>query len=164
MSTRRGNLADSAETRIFVGAIFRSVERLVSCADGLSADELNWCPPADGANSLYALITHVLGNLEENFLGVIARQDVNRDRDGEFIARGDSIEPLARSWSELKGRINAALAQLPAGTLDEDRAHRRRGTISVREILLVMARHSSLHEGHAELTRDLLRERASIGV
>jgi hypothetical protein len=142
---------------MFVGAIFRTVDRLVNNIVGLTAAEFNWRPPADGANSLYVLAAHMVGNLEENFLGVIAGQVVSRDRPQEFLALGDSVEPLASSWVDLKARIETVLASLPESTLDEARMHPRRGAISVRELLLVMARHSSLHEGHAELTRDLLR-------
>jgi hypothetical protein len=156
-------LSDSLETTMFVDAIFRSVDRLVRCMDGLSADEINWRPPAEGANSLYVLAAHMIGNLEENFLGVIAGQAINRDREREFVARGDTVEPLARSWSDLKARIGIVVVSLPDTTLDEVRMHPRRGEISVRELLLVMARHSSLHEGHAEVTRDLLRTRSSSG-
>ena len=154
-------LANSPETMLFVDAIFRSVDRLLQSMDGLTTAEVNWRPPADRANSLYVLAPHVIGNLEENFLSVIAGQVVNRDRESEFIACGDSVEPLARYWKDLKTSIRTVLALLPEATLDETRLHPRRGAIGVRELFLVMARHSSLHEGHAELTRDLLRAQAS---
>lgn len=157
-------LSDSPEATMFVDAIFRSVDRMTTTMDGLTAAEINWRPPADGANSLYVLAAHLIGNLEQNFLGVIAGQRVNRDRDREFLAQGDSVEPLARSWSDLKARIRATLSSLPETMLDETRLHPGRGAINVRELFLVMARHSSLHEGHAELTRDLLRARASSGM
>lgn len=154
-------LADAPETTMFVRAIFRTVDRLVGSMDGLTETEMNWRPPAEGANSLYALAAHLIGNLEENFLGVIAGQPINRDRPHEFLARGESVEPLARSWATLKERISTALALLAESAIDETRIHPRRGEINVRELFLVMARHNSLHEGHAELTRDLLRSRTS---
>src|SRR5215471_11482843 len=68
LSTLHGRLAESAETKIFVGAVFRSVDRLVSRVDGLRPDQPCWCLPATGENSLDAPIAHVLGNPEENFI------------------------------------------------------------------------------------------------
>ncbi len=56
------------EPLLFWRYIASSLDRLVGCLDGLDAEALNWCPPAPGANSLYALATHTLGNAEENIL------------------------------------------------------------------------------------------------
>jgi hypothetical protein len=54
-----------------------------------------------------------------------------------------------------------ALASLPVGDLDRERPHSRRGTLSGREVLLVVARHAAEHWGEAQLTRSLLRAKAS---
>ena len=40
--------------------------------------------------------------------------------------------------------------------LDRERVHPRRGLLTGREILIVVARHAAEHLAHAELTRDLL--------
>jgi hypothetical protein len=62
-----------------------SIEQLLKCLDGLSSNDLNWCP-IESANSLYVLATHVLGNVEENIIETLFGQKVNRIREDEFKA------------------------------------------------------------------------------
>jgi hypothetical protein len=57
----------------------------------------------------------------------------------------------------LRPRLAEALANLPPGALDASYSHPRRGTVTGRDILIIVARHSAEHLGQAELTRDLLR-------
>ncbi|MDP9352215.1 MAG: DUF664 domain-containing protein [Chloroflexota bacterium] len=45
---------------------------------------------------------------------------------------------------------------MPRSRLEEEIEHPRRGRITGREVLLVVARHCAEHLGQAELTRDLL--------
>ena len=45
-------------------------------------------------------------------------------------------------------------------TLDRERTHPRRGALTAREVLIVVARHAAEHWGEAQLTRSLLRTRA----
>lgn len=143
------------EVAIFMRFITSSVNHILTCLDGLSEEDLNW-HPLENANSLYVLATHTLGNVEENLLGVLCGQHVHRQRESEFAVRGDSSETLKRRWHELQERIASALAQLPATELDRARDHPRRGHLTGREVLLVVARHAAEHMGQAELTRDLL--------
>lgn len=145
------------EALIFWRYIASSLDRLVGCLDGLSEAHLNWRPAAPDTNSLYALATHTLGNAEENLLQTLLGQPVGRDRDGEFAARGDSARAMAARWSALRAEIGSRLAKLPADALDAPYAHPRRGPLTGRELLLVVARHAAEHLGQAELTRDLLR-------
>ena len=42
---------------------------------------------------------------------------------------------------------------------DGTRAHPRRGTITGRDVLIVVARHAAEHWGEAQLTRSLLKAR-----
>jgi len=151
-------MAQQAEVATFWKAIQSSLDSLLKTLEGLDAEQLNWRPPAPETNSLYALATHTLGNAEELILGILAGQPVHRDRESEFRATGDSAAALAERWSALRGRMDAALAALPDGAPDrDDYQHPRRGQISGREALLIVARHAAEHTGQAELTRDLLR-------
>lgn len=145
------------EALLFWRFIASSLDRLVACLDGLDADDLNWRPPAPGANSLYALATHTLGNSEENILETLGGRAVGRDREAEFAAIGASAGAIAARWRELRAELARTLAALPAGALDTEYAHPRRGTLTGRAILIVVARHAAEHLGQAELTRDLLR-------
>ena len=147
---------DRAQALLFWRYIVGSLDRLVALLDGLSADELDWRPPAPEANSLYTLAIHTLGNAEENLLETLGGQPIGRDRAGEFAARGDEA-PVTARWAALRPRLAETLAALPPGALDSTYQHPRRGAISGRDILLVVARHAAEHLGQAELTRDLLR-------
>ena len=150
-------MSQQAEVATFWTAIQSSLDGLLKSMEGLDAEQLNWRPPAPETNSLYALATHTLGNAEELILGILAGRPVQRDRESEFRATGDSAGAHAERWSSLRGRMEAALASLPDGALDrDDYQHPRRGQISGREALLIVARHAAEHTGQAELTRDLL--------
>jgi hypothetical protein len=144
---------------MYWGYISRAIDRLVACLNGLDEDELNW-RPLESANSLYVLATHMLGNLEENILGIMSGQPIHRDRDAEFTMQAFSADPVQKRWGELKERIGIGLAKLPAIALEREYKHPRRGALTGREVLLVVARHSTEHLGHAELTRDLLKAEA----
>jgi hypothetical protein len=99
-----------------------------------------------------------MGNAEENILQTLCGTPVGRDRDAEFAQAGIVAGVLAR-WEELRPRLAAALAGVARGELDRERPHPRRGTISGRAVLIVVARHAAEHLGQAELTRDLWRAR-----
>ena len=137
--------------RLTVGA----VNRIVACLNGLTEEDLNW-RPVENANSLFVLATHTMANVEENILGVLCRQTVNRHRDEEFRAQGNASEPLAQRWRDLKERASSCLSKLGSSDLDREYEHRRRGRVTGREQLIVVACHALEHRGQAELTRDML--------
>lgn len=112
--------------------------------------------PAEVANSLYVLAVHVLGSTEKHLLDALCGEPFNRDRDAEFVAVGTDVELLQEQWRVLQARIEASLQRLPAGALDQMCEHYRLGSLSGRELLILVVRHTSEHLGHAELTRDLL--------
>lgn len=145
-----------SEALIFWRYIASSLDRLVACLDGLDADSLNWRPAAAETNSLYALTTHTLGNAEENILEVLCGRAVGRDRAGEFAAHGTAPALVGVRWQDLRARLADALTQLPPDRLEATYPHPRRGVVTGREILIVVARHAAEHLGQAELTRDLL--------
>lgn len=146
-----------SESLLFWRYIASSLDRLVAIVDDLGPDDLAWHPPAPGANSLYALAMHTLGNAEENLLGTLGGQPITRDRAGEFADFAATGVAVATRWEALRPRLAALLANLPNDALDAAYPHPRRGTISGRDILIVVARHAAEHLGQAELTRDLLR-------
>lgn len=134
-----------------------SIERLVEMLGELSAAELNWRPPAPDSNSLFVLATHTLANTEENILGTLCGIAVRRRRETEFQAYGPTAEPIQQRWAHLRAEVDAALGTLAPEALRTLRQHPRRGPITGREILLVVARHAAEHLGQAELTRDLMK-------
>ncbi len=104
--------------------ITSAIDRLLACLDGLDQTELNWRPLPD-ANSLFVLAVHTLANTEENILGTLCGQAVNRNRAAEFIAQADSAASVRQQWHELRTRLQAALAALPPSELDREREHPR---------------------------------------
>ena len=147
----------SREAETYGRYIAASLDRLVGCLSNLDELGLNWRPPAEEANSLYALAVHTLANAEENILGTLCGQPIGRDREAEFAARGTSPREVEERWRELRARLLVSLAGLPRSRLEEEIEHPRRGRITGREVLLVVARHCAEHLGQAELTRDLLQ-------
>jgi hypothetical protein len=145
----------SREIASFHRFITSSLDRLVTLVGELDEAGLNWRPPAPNANSLFALATHTLGNAEENILQTLCGRPGRRRREDEFAARGDSAA-VAERWRALRADLTAAMAALTPTDLDRERAHPRRGALTGREVLLVVARHAAEHLGQAELTRDLL--------
>jgi hypothetical protein len=99
----------------------------------------------------------MMGNMEEVILGVFCGQSMgNRQRESEFRVTGNSSEPIKQRWKELRGKISSNLAQLPPDALDLEYIHPRRGKITGRGILILVATHAAEHNGQAKLTRDLL--------
>lgn len=138
--------------------INRSQEHIISCLDGLSAEDINW-RPLENANSLYVLATHMMSNMKETILATLCCQAIPRRlREDDFKVTGTSVESVRESWADLKTTIGSSLAELSADALDKEYVHPRRGNLTGREILIVVAKHAAEHFGQAELTLDLLRK------
>jgi len=127
---------------------------------GLPDELLNRRLALPETNTLYALATHLAGSTEMWVLGCCAGQTVERDRDAEFRATGTGAELRAR-FERVMEAIRNALNGLPDGALDRpgdpradsqfpDRLH------TVRDSLLHVVEHASLHLGHLQLTRQIL--------
>jgi hypothetical protein len=157
----------NAEIAAYDSYIRTRLERVITCLDGLSEAQLNWRPTVDEGNSPYALASHTLGNARAWVLGIACGRDVSRDRPAEFAATGTDAARLRDDLALLTADIAEALAALDSARLD----HRmvppqvlRGGTqtheISVRDALIQVVEHASLHLGHLELTRDLALKQA----
>lgn len=152
-----------SELEGFLRAYQVSLARLRACVEGLTAEQLNWRPPASDANSIAVLAAHTMGNIRQNVIGVACGLPDDRDRDAEFVSRTDDPAILIRRADELYGEIETALADLPADQLDEHVEHPHRGPTTHRQALLVAARHSVEHIGQMELTRDMALEKLASG-
>jgi hypothetical protein len=134
-----------------------SSERLIACLDGLSAEELNWHPPANESNSVYAIVSHALSAEERFILGRICGQEVDLPAGPVWAAEGDSSEPLQERWKTLRGKIESSLGSLSGADMDREVEHPRLGKMSAWSLLVLVDRHTAEHVGHVELTRDLIR-------
>lgn len=151
-----------SEAMLFWRYISSSVDQLVATMEGLDASEINW-KPLPTANSLSVLATHTMGNCADNLLSTLCGLTIPRDRDAEFAAYGESSASILKQWQQLRAQIQAQLEQIDDATLNEPRPHPRRGTLTGRDILIVVARHSAEHMGQAFLTRDLILQQRSLG-
>jgi hypothetical protein len=147
--------APEQEGAIYARYILNSLDRLVACLDGMTADQFNRHPPAPGANSVYALVVHTLGNAEENILYTLSGIPSTLDREQEFAAHAQSTAALRLHWEDLREQLHTAMGSLSSVDLVRAVRHPRRGVLSAREVLLVVARHAAEHLGQAELTRDI---------
>ena len=136
--------------------------RVCDCLEGLSEGQLNRRPPIEGANSAYVVAAHTLGNARAWVLGIACGQPVERDRPAEFRASGRDASDLAASAERLSQEIDAALATLAPSDLDRRLVPPQRllgegepHEISVREALLHVVEHASIHLGQLQITRDL---------
>ncbi|MET0849756.1 MAG: DinB family protein [Candidatus Rokuibacteriota bacterium] len=149
------------EVESFQHFIFNTIDSIVGALDGLSADQLNWRPDAPDTNSLYAIATHVLGNAEENLLGTLCGQRHARHYATEFTAAAPTPDAIRARWAELRQRVATSLAALTPADLESRRQHPRRGAITGRDVLVVVARHAAEHWGEVQLTRSLIKAAAA---
>jgi hypothetical protein len=142
------------------------LERVCACLDGLNEAQLNWRPPVEGANSMYVIATHTLGNARAFVLGIACGQPLERDRPAEFRATGRDAAYLTAQVGRLLGDIESALAGLSPSALNRRLlppqslwGEGKPQEISVREAILHVVEHASIHLGQLQITRDwVLRE------
>jgi hypothetical protein len=135
--------------------IERTLERMITVVHNCSVEQLNWRPPAPGANTIYALATHTLSNARVNILQVLCGRHVDRDREAEFRSVATLENAAIAAWPAIREELRAAVMPLTGADLDRVCQHPARGEVTGREVLMLLARHAAEHVGHAELTRDL---------
>jgi uncharacterized damage-inducible protein DinB len=116
-------------------------------------------------NTLFALATHLVGSGELWVLALAGGRTVVRDRNAEFHATGTLAELVARyeRWiADIHEVLDALpdeemerIAQMPA-TFQPRPPDKR---MTVRDCLLHSVEHSALHQGHIELTCQVLGQR-----
>lgn len=126
---------------------------------GSAGDELaNRRPEVEGANSLYAIGSHVLGMMRFWSCTTNRGVEVPRDRDAEFTASGSVDELLTRAAVE-RERFITDVSSVRAHQVPANRPAGRdeQWLVSCHGVLLHVFEEICQHLGHAELTRDLLR-------
>ena len=110
-------------------------------------DDKLWWRPNEGANSAGNLVLHLAGSVNHylNFgIGGIAYQ---RDRDGEFAARGPMPkEELLRTFDEMITKADSTLAALKPEWLSGPATDPERYTLLVEDLINV-ATHFATHAG-----------------
>jgi uncharacterized damage-inducible protein DinB len=122
---------------------------------GLSPEALDWMPGAE-INSLSVLVTHLSG-AERYWIGdVIAGDPKARDREAEFRVKGASEQDLIRRLSDNEAYFQKALEPLALPELEASRISPRNGqSVTVGWVLCYVLKHTALHVGHMQITRQL---------
>lgn len=114
------------------------------------------------SNTAFVLATHLIGSAEYWVLELAGGRAVQRDRSSEFRATGTGAE-LAARYERWLVAMQEVLHSLPDERLDQtvNLSGRHRPTLDeepmmVRDALLHAVEHCALHQGHLELTRQLL--------
>jgi uncharacterized damage-inducible protein DinB len=114
------------------------------------------------SNSALVLATHLIGSAEYWVLEMAGGRDVQRERLSEFRATGTVAEVVAR-YERWLTAMQEVLRSLPDERLDQlaNVSNQYHPTLddepmTVRDALLHAVEHCALHQGHLELTRQLL--------
>lgn len=139
-----------------------ALARLLARADELvevGGDELLCrCPEVEGANSVFALVTHCCGVMEHWGGEVIAGRTITRDRAAEFTATG--------TLAQLEDRVAAQRRRWVADLAGFEPEGRPRGPVERYEgepevitqgfVVLHVIEELYQHLGHVDLTVDLV--------
>ena len=127
----------------------------------LPQEALDWNFGAE-TNSVNVLIVHLTGS-ERYWIGdVIAGEPSGRDREAEFKVRGWSGEELLERLSETESYLQKVLGTLYLPILDKKRVSPRNGReVTVGWALGHALKHTALHLGHLQITRQLWEQKHS---
>jgi uncharacterized damage-inducible protein DinB len=151
------------EIAAYAASIRSRFALLADCIRDFPEGRLNERPIA-GGNSAWALVEHTIGNARAWIPGIALGEERGRDRPGEFASHGDDRGALLAQIDAARAEVDAALARLtperlgvrltPARELWGEGVPRE---IAVREAVLQVIEHASLHAGHLHAVRDLLQ-------
>lgn len=154
-----------AEVEELTEAIAMRLGAVIDTVASIDASNLNAAPTIEGTNSPYVLAAHTLGNARAWILGIALGQDLSRDRAAEFASSGPDASQLRALLDEIVAGMRSGFAGKTSADLDRRFTPKQElwgpnpvREISVRQALLQVLHHASLHLGHLELTRDIVGE------
>ena len=128
---------------------------------GMGDEAANWRPLPQDTNSVYAILTHIIGVDDFWVRQVITGETLQRDREAEFAASGNLAELVDR-WERAWVRTESILGNLTRARLLEIRTIPRRpgfANITLQWIVLHLISHYATHLGHIQLTTQLWDQR-----
>lgn len=128
---------------------------------GMSEESINWQPLPKDTNSIYAIMTHLLGADDNWVKRVINGQSINRDREAEFRSLGN-LQDIMNRFEKVSKENENILSKLDSLQLGETRKvqiQQNGQAVSVRWCILHVVSHYALHLGHIQLTRQLWEQR-----
>ena len=122
----------------------------------LDQESLNWTPLSpEETNSIFSLVVHLCGSERQMIHHTIGQIKIERDREAEFRAKGESVNELERLLKETSETSREILESLTADQLEELRDTGLWGEITVRRAILRQIHHQALHLGQIQITRQL---------
>jgi len=124
----------------------------------LPHEALDWSPFSDG-NSCSVIITHLVG-AEKYWLGdVVAGVPSGRDRKAEFGVKNLTVGELEARLQESLSFVGDVLANLVLGDLETSRISPRNDQeVTIAWALDHTLKHTAIHLGHVQITRQLWQE------
>jgi hypothetical protein len=157
-----GLVGEHTEIAAYRESIAERLDLIGASVRNLTPEQLNVPPTFERANSVWVLATHAIGNARAWILGIACGRDMKRDRPAEFASSGDDAARLVESVARTRKEVDAALHDLDPARLDvrfvppqdlwgEGPPHE----ISVRDAIIQVIEHASLHLGHIDIVRSL---------
>ena len=143
----------------FYDAYLKNLEELHldirAALQNLPQSALDWSPAGE-TNSINVLVTHLAG-AERYWIGdVVMGADSGRDREAEFKTSGLDVADLEKRLDAALEYARTALAKLTLSDLETLRISPRNGReVSVAWALGHALKHTALHLGHIQLTRQM---------
>lgn len=131
-------------------------DRLRKTIAGLDPDTLDRAP-AEGTNSIAVLVTHAMG-AEMGWLHLAAGRAHDRDRASEFVVRGRDAVELTRVVNAADASAKELLSSAFAAGPETIRERPNARPVTVSFCVTHAIAHTAEHVGHAELTRQLLKD------
>jgi uncharacterized damage-inducible protein DinB len=152
----------SGEASHYAVVFERIARRALDQFKDISDRDLNRPLVLPESNSAFVLATHLIGSAEYWVLELAGGRDVQRDRLAEFRATGTG-EALAARYERWLAAMQDLLQTLPDEQLDQlvpvqpgYHPSLDETPMTLRDALLHAIEHCALHQGHLELTRQLL--------
>lgn len=139
-------------------ALVRLLARADELVEAGGEELLSRRPEVEGANSVYALVTHCCGVMEHWGGEVIAGRSITRDRAAEFTATG-SLTQLEELVAAQRRRWVEDLAAFEPGERPRGPVERYEGepeVITQGFVVLHVVEELFQHLGHVDLTVDLV--------
>jgi uncharacterized protein DUF1572 len=114
---------------------------------------LDWSPKV-GVNSITVLVVHLTGSQRFLFGEVIGGQDIHRDRDAEFLAKGLTPDQLKQRLDDNLNYIADILEHFTLTDLERKCMFRSR-EVTVGWVIGHSLKHTATHLGNIQVMHDL---------
>lgn len=123
--------------------------------NGLPREALDWIP-FESANSMSVMIVHLTGAERYWFSDFVAGESSGRDRDSEFKVKNLTHEQLSTRLKESRAYTKQVLNTLDLDDLAiKQMSFRHEQEVSIAWALGHALKHTAIHLGHIQLTRQL---------